>query len=140
MILSYRFWVLYHLSNAYCIRFFWQICEEDRVKSMVEGLDKKSLVRGLNTSDVFQEGSDKEEGKKVSQLIQNGKDMMGSNDNWASKIILFISCTWKFMPRLKILIDKMLILVVCFSKILHCRSYEFGEFNCYVFLHGLLPW
>ena len=60
---------------------------------MVEGLDKKSLVRGLNTSDVFQEGSDKEEGKKVSQLIQNWKDMMGSNDNWASKIILFISCT-----------------------------------------------
>ena len=60
------------------------------MKSLVEGLDKKSLVRGLNTSDVFS-SSDKEEGKKVGQLIQNWKDTMGSNDNWARKKNLFIS-------------------------------------------------
>ena len=68
---------LLFLLNVSYLRFFWQLCEEDRVKSLVEGLDKKSLVRGLNTSDVFS-SSDKEEGKKVGQLIQNWKDTMGS--------------------------------------------------------------
>jgi len=87
----YQFIVMVLVLQAACFYFpwfFWQICEEDRVKSMVEGLDKKSLVRGLNTSDVFEEGSDREEGKKVSQLIQNWKDMMGSNDNWAIKFYI----------------------------------------------------
>ena len=76
--------------NVSYLRFFWQLCEEDRVKSLVEGLDKKSLVRGLNTSDVFS-SSDKEEGKKVGQLIQNWKDTMGSNDNWARKKTFFMN-------------------------------------------------
>ena len=76
--------------NVSYLRFFWQLCEEDRVKSLVEGLDKKSLVRGLNTSDVFS-SSDKEEGKKVGQLIQNWKDTMGSNDTWARKETLFFN-------------------------------------------------
>jgi hypothetical protein len=50
----------------------------------VTGLDKKSLVRGLNTADVFEkkEGKEeKEEGKKVTRLIENWRDSMGSNDN-----------------------------------------------------------
>ena len=87
------------LLNVSYLRFFWQLCEEDRVKSLVEGLDKKSLVRGLNTSDVFS-SSDKEEGKKVGQLIQNWKDTMGSNDNWARKKNLFYKCR---MPKILII-------------------------------------
>ena len=34
-------------------RFFWTASEEGRVKSMIEGLDKKSLVRGMHTKNVF---------------------------------------------------------------------------------------
>jgi len=86
----YQFVVMVLVLQAACFYFpwfFWQLCEEDRVKSLVEGLDKKSLVRGLNTSDVFS-SSDKEEGKKVGQLIQNWKDTMGSNDNWALKFYI----------------------------------------------------
>ena len=55
---------------------------------MVTGLDKKSLVRGLNTADIF-ENNEKEEGKKVTRLIENWRDSMGSNDNWACEYIFF---------------------------------------------------
>ena len=55
---------------------------------MVQGLSKKDLVRGLNTPDAFEKKEGKEdsnEAKKVGQLIQNWRDSMGSNDNWACK-------------------------------------------------------
>ena len=55
---------------------------------MVQGLAKKDLVRGLNTPDAFGEDAEKKggnEAKKVGQLIQNWRDSMGSNDNWACK-------------------------------------------------------
>ena len=57
------------------------------MKSMVSGLDKKSLVRGMHTPDSFdvKKNPDSEMGKKVSGLIQNWSASMGSNDNWAGE-------------------------------------------------------
>jgi len=86
----YQFVVMVLVLQAACFYFpwfFWQICEEDRVKSMVQGLAKKDLVRGLNTPDAFDEGKGKE-AEKVGQLIQNWRDSMGSNDNWAIKFYI----------------------------------------------------
>ena len=61
------------------------MCEEDRVKSLVKGLDKKSLVRGLETPDMFDvtQNPTSENGKKVSSLIENWIGSKGSNDTWA---------------------------------------------------------
>ena len=61
------------------------MCEEDRVKSLVTGLDKKSLVRGLHKPDAFDvsQNPTSEMGKKVSSLIENWINSKGSNDTWA---------------------------------------------------------
>jgi len=86
----YQFVVMVLVLQAACFYFpwfFWQLCEEDRVKSMVTGLDKKSLIRGLNNANIF-EDDNTTEGKKVKNLIGNWRDSMGSNDNWALKFYI----------------------------------------------------
>ena len=72
-------------------RFFWQLCEEDRVKSLVKGLDKKSLVRGLHSPDTFDvsKNPSSEMGKKVNSLIQNWMESKGSNDTWAREFWVY---------------------------------------------------
>ena len=65
------------------------MCEEDRVKSMVSGLDKKSVVRGMNQPNAFDD-DDSDMGKKVTALVAGWKSSMGSNDNWAGKSKSFV--------------------------------------------------
>ena len=76
----------------YISRFFWTLCEEDRVKSMVSGLDKKSLVRGMHKPDVFDQkkNPDSEMAKKVTDLISAWMSSRGSNDNWAGTYYIFV--------------------------------------------------
>ena len=83
-----------HYMKIICIfytRFFWQLCEEDRVKSLVKGLDKKSLVRGLHSPDTFDvsKNPSSEMGKKVNSLIQNWMESKGSNDTWAREFWVY---------------------------------------------------
>lgn len=89
----YQFVVMVLVCQAACFYFpwfVWQLCEEDRVKSMVQGLDKKSLVRGLHNPDTFdvKKHPETEMGKKVKGLIDNWMSSMGSNDNWALKFYI----------------------------------------------------
>ena len=56
------------------------------MKSMIEGLDKKSLVRGMHTKNVFEDETS-DVGKKVKSLMDNWFSSRGSNNNWAGKLI-----------------------------------------------------
>ena len=56
---------------------------------MVSGLDKKSLVRGMNQPEAF-DADDSEMGKKVTALVAGWTSSMGSNDNWAGKCKFFV--------------------------------------------------
>ena len=56
------------------------------MKSMVSGLDKKSVVRGMHTKNAFDDETS-DMGKKVRELIDNWFSSMGSNDNWACKFV-----------------------------------------------------
>ena len=53
---------------------------------MIEGLDKKSLVRGMHKRDAF-EDENSDVGKKVKTLMENWFSSRGSNNNWARKLI-----------------------------------------------------
>lgn len=86
----YQFVVMVLVLQAACFYFpwfFWSLCEEERVKSMVSGLDKKSLVRGMHSPQAFEDPKS-DMGKKVSTLINGWTSSMGSNDNWAVKFYI----------------------------------------------------
>ena len=52
------------------------------MESLVSGLDKGSLIRGLQTKDALSKG---EMHEKIKQLIDYWKDARGSNNVWAGK-------------------------------------------------------
>jgi hypothetical protein len=61
-------------------RFLWQIWEDGKIKALVSGLDRKTLIRGLQTKESLTEG---EVNNKIKDLVANWKDMRGTNNAWA---------------------------------------------------------
>ena len=66
-------------------RYIWGICEGGKIESLVSGLDKSSLIRGLQTQDALSKGDQHD---KIKQLIEYWKDGRGSNNVWAAKFYL----------------------------------------------------
>lgn len=67
---------MYALLN----RYLWQILEGGKVKSLVIGLDKLTLIRGLQTPEELQEGK---EHAKVSALVEYCRKSKGMHNVWA---------------------------------------------------------
>ena len=135
-----------HYMKIICIlytRFFWQLCEEDRVKSLVKGLDKKSLVRGLHAPDTFDvsKNPSSEMGKKVQSLIENWMNSKGSNDTWAREFwvyfLLLLTSKYHIIPSTDCGLQNFF---KHFSEILHRRGDELGQCRCSILFYGLLPW
>ena len=68
-------------------RYLWQIWEEGKVKALVSGLDRSTLIRGLQSKDDLRTG---ETSKKIKELIQYWRENRGNNNTWASKFSLSI--------------------------------------------------
>ena len=62
------------------IRYLWQVWENGKVKSLVSGLDKKTLVRGLQTKEAMKSG---DLNTKVKELVHYWRDTRGSHNTWA---------------------------------------------------------
>ena len=61
-------------------RFFWQMWEDGKIKALITGLDRKTLIRGLQTKESLSSGAVHE---KILDLVANWKDMRGTNNAWA---------------------------------------------------------
>ena len=83
-------------------RFLWDLFEQDRIKNLIEGLDKKSgadAIVGISYSEghgrskkgaMYREDTSNDKrieksAKKIQELIQNFKDMRGSSNIWAGE-------------------------------------------------------
>ena len=81
-------------------RFMWDLFEQDRIKNLIEGLDKKSgadAIVGISYSEgdgrskkgaIYRKDTSidkriEKSTKKIQELIQNFKDMRGSSNIWA---------------------------------------------------------
>ena len=97
MILKPNFCSSYELINyiGNIFRFLWDIFEQDRIKNIISGLDKKSgpdaiLAISYDESDGRNKKTatlkkDGEKSKKIRELIGNFVDIKGSSNNWAGK-------------------------------------------------------
>jgi hypothetical protein len=56
------------------------VWEEGKIKSLISGLDRRILIRGLQTKEALAEG---EINRKIQDLVTNWKDMRGTNNAWA---------------------------------------------------------
>ena len=80
----------------------WELFEQDRIKNLIEGLDKKSgadAIVGISYSeghgrskkgaiyraDTSNDKRIEKSAKKIKELIQNFKDMSGSSNIWAGE-------------------------------------------------------
>jgi len=81
---------------------------------MVAGLDKKSLVRGMNQPDAFYD-DDSPMGKKVTALVAGWTTSMGSNDNWAGKCKGFVNMV---LPDFRNIIAIVMIIFTIYSIVL----------------------
>ena len=63
-------------------RFLWQTWEDGKITALISGLDRKTLIRGLQTKEALAGGEIKQ---KIMDLVANWKDMRGTNNAWASK-------------------------------------------------------
>ena len=84
-------------------RFMWDLFEQDRIKNLIEGLDKKSgadAIVGISYSEgqgrskkgaIYRNDTSidkriEKSTKKIQELIQNFKDMRGSSNIWAGEL------------------------------------------------------
>ena len=84
-------------------RFMWDLFEQDRIKNLIEGLDKKSgadAIVGISYSEgqgrskmgaIYRKDTSidkriEKSTKKIQELIQNFKDMRGSSNIWAGEL------------------------------------------------------
>ena len=80
---SYYQWVaLVLVMQAACFylpKYVWQICEEGKLQSLVSGLDRNSLIRGLTSKECPDMKA------KLKDLVQLWRDSKGSNNARALK-------------------------------------------------------
>ena len=91
------------LFDGFFFRFLWDLFEQDRIKHLIEGLDKKSgadAIVGISYSegqgrskkgaiyrtDTSNDKRIEKSTKKIQELIQNFKDMSGSSNIWAGEL------------------------------------------------------
>ena len=84
-------------------RFMWDLFEQDRIKNLIEGLDKKSgadAIVGISYSEgqgrskmgaIYRKDTSidkriEKSTKKIQELIRNFKDMRGSSNIWAGEL------------------------------------------------------
>ena len=89
--------------DGFYFRFLWDLFEQDRIKHLIEGLDKKSgadAIVGISYSegqgrskkgaiyrtDTSNDKRIEKSAKKIQELIQNFKDMSGSSNIWAGEL------------------------------------------------------
>ncbi len=71
----------------YYRRYLWQISEGGLVTSLVSGLDRRTLLRGLQTRSALSE-SGGDLGDAVRALVQHWRQARGANGAWACKLYL----------------------------------------------------
>ena len=94
--------MLRYYCGSFC-RFMWDLFEQDRIKNLIEGLDKKSgadAIVGISYSEgdgrskkgaIYRNDTSidkriEKSTKKIQELIQNFKDMRGSSNIWAGEL------------------------------------------------------
>jgi len=84
---AYYQWVglmlIFQAGCFYFPRYLWTIWEQGKVQSLVSGLDKKAMVKGLQTDADFEDGQ--EDNVKVKKLVNSFRDTRGDHNNWAIK-------------------------------------------------------
>ena len=56
--------------------------EEGRISSLVSGLDRRTLVRGMHSRDSLAKG---DVNKKIRELLQYWREARGTNTAWAGE-------------------------------------------------------
>ena len=73
---------LNHSPFLHIDRYLWSNWENGKIKSLVEGLDKSSLIHGTHEEKF---SKDSERGKKLKKVAQVFEEMKGHHDFWAWK-------------------------------------------------------
>ena len=123
-------------------RFMWDLFEQDRIKNLIEGLDKKSgadAIVGISYSEgdgrskkgaIYRKDTSidkriEKSTKKIQELIQNFKDMRGSSNIWAGELGFDKNLYIYILPR-KNNFESICNMIIFFSKILRNGVLEFG--------------
>ncbi|TRY75746.1 hypothetical protein TCAL_11109 [Tigriopus californicus] len=69
----------------YFPRYLWQIWEQGKIQSLVSGLDRTSLIKGLQSKNELQKGEIKD---KIQLMIQYWREAKGTNNLWAIKFYI----------------------------------------------------
>ena len=79
-----QFFMKHHIFfYKFFYRLLWQVGDNGKVKGLVNGLDKSSLIRGIS-----ERKEDLKENKKLLALIENFSKTRGTHGFWACKSIL----------------------------------------------------